>query len=314
MKKTFDTSFMNTELTPFEIMMQGGDNPAQKELEIIENTEGRIVEIEVSKLKTHHKHAFSVKHNKTYKELTDSIKSTGIIVPLIVSALPDGNYELIMGHRRTSIARDLGIEKVPCKIVDVPDYKSDQWMVDTNINRNDDEISPSEKANALEIKYQALKKQIETEKSENIGSCDLVKAMALDTGMSINNIYKYRALKKLIPELMDLTDEGKMPIKVAYIFSSLSKNDQKAIYKANVSISLEHANKIKNIADGSLTTEQILEITTQKKPRTKIDEKLFTKYYPESIKHLSPEDREKFIIDCIKAYKKNNKEWNQINI
>lgn len=303
-------------------LFNGLEDGQEEEMKIVNDIAGEYAEIDVLKLKQYHLHTFSIKKSISYQELTDSIRSLGIIVPLIVQKVQNGNYEIIMGHRRASIAKALGLKTVPCKIVNIPDYKADQYMTDTNINRRDDEILPSERAAGLKVKFEALRKQWEVEGNKNTAVRDLIKKMSLDTGMSENNIYKYRALLNLNKGLLDLVDDKKISIQNGYKLSNLDKQSQEAIIDAGIdSIDSKQCELIITAAShGQLTAEIVKEILGGKKlPRktktsAKFTEKSIVSHYPASIKKLEPVDRERFVIDCIKAYMETHDKWENRNI
>lgn len=107
-------------------------------------------------LHTFANHPFHVRKDMEMNELVDSIRESGVIVPLIVRSRPEGGYEIISGHRRCEACRELGIEKVPVRVQELTDDEATILMVNSNIQR--EHVLPSEKAFAYRMKLEAVKR------------------------------------------------------------------------------------------------------------------------------------------------------------
>ncbi|WP_084708186.1 ParB/RepB/Spo0J family partition protein [Leucothrix mucor] len=81
------------------------------------------------------------------QELAESIKSQGLIQPVIVRRLDDGRYELIAGERRWRAAQIAGIHEIPALIRRIPDQAVAAMSLIENIQRED--LKPLEEAQAL---------------------------------------------------------------------------------------------------------------------------------------------------------------------
>ena len=121
------------------------------------DAEEKVIEMELERLRTFENHPFKVHADSQMIELQDSIKSFGILNPLIVRPRPDGVYEIISGHRRRYAAEQLGYRKVPVIIRFMKDDEAVISMVDSNLQR--ERISPSEKAFAYKMKYDVIKRK-----------------------------------------------------------------------------------------------------------------------------------------------------------
>ena len=117
----------------------------------------KVVEIELERLRSFANHPFKVQADSQMIELQDSIRKYGILNPLIVRPRPEGVYEIISGHRRKFAAEKLGYRKVPVIIRAMKDDEAVVSMVDSNLQR--ERISPSEKAFAYKMKYDAIKRR-----------------------------------------------------------------------------------------------------------------------------------------------------------
>ncbi len=83
-------------------------------------------------------------------ELAESIREHGIIQPLTVRRMQDGCYEIIAGERRWRAARQLGLDKVPARIIEADDRQAMEMGLVENLQRED--LNPIEEA----LGYRAL--------------------------------------------------------------------------------------------------------------------------------------------------------------
>ena len=80
-------------------------------------------------------------------ELADSIRAQGVVQPVVVRPLGDGEFELIAGERRWRAAQLAEIDEIPAVVRDVPDEASVAMALIENIQRED--LNPLEEATAL---------------------------------------------------------------------------------------------------------------------------------------------------------------------
>ncbi|MFR8792276.1 ParB/RepB/Spo0J family partition protein [Gallintestinimicrobium sp.] len=123
----------------------------------IRDSDEKVVEIEMERLRTFTNHPFKVIGDSQMIELQDSIKKYGVLNPLIVRPRKEGYYEIISGHRRKYAAERLGYKKIPVIIRMMQDDEAVVTMVDSNLQR--EQITASEKAYAYKMKYDAIKKE-----------------------------------------------------------------------------------------------------------------------------------------------------------
>ena len=123
----------------------------------IRYSDEKVVEIEMERLRTFTNHPFKVIGDSQMIELQDSIKKYGVLNPLIVRPRKEGYYEIISGHRRKYAAERLGYKKIPVIIRMMQDDEAVVTIVDSNLQR--EQITPSEKAYAYKMKYDAIKKK-----------------------------------------------------------------------------------------------------------------------------------------------------------
>ena len=165
--------------------------------------------------------------------LMESIKKYGILNPLIVRPIPDGAYEIISGNRRRYAAQKLGYRKVPVIIRVLKDEEAVISMVDSNMHR--EVISPSEKAFACKMKYDAIKRK--NGFSSN-GQDDYqykgrksIEIMGEEMGESPKQVQRFIRLTELIPELLEYVDQKRLQFTVAVEISYIDKEVQKWLYE-----------------------------------------------------------------------------------
>ena len=89
----------------------------------------------------------SVFDQEKLAELADSIRAQGVVQPIVVRPLGDGEFELIAGERRWRAAQLAEIDDIPAVVRDVPDEASIAMALIENIQRED--LNPLEEATAL---------------------------------------------------------------------------------------------------------------------------------------------------------------------
>ena len=226
--------------------------------ELLEEDE-KVVEIELERLRGFENHPFKVRADSQMIELQESIKKYGILNPLIVRPKKDGCYEIISGHRRKFAAEKIGYRKVPVIIRVLKDDEAVVLMVDSNLQR--EMISPSEKAFAYKMKYEAIKRKAGRRKcgqvDHNLGKKS-IELIGEECGDSPKQVQRYIKITELIPEMLEKVDDGSMGFTPAVQLSFLKKKEQKemldAMEFAQCTPSLSQALRIKKLsADGKLT-------------------------------------------------------------
>lgn len=144
---------------------------------------------------------------------------------------------------------------MPVVIRDMSREESIIAMVDSNIQR--EHILPSEKAFAYRMKYEAMKHQ---GTSRQVGTKLRTDAeMAADAGESSRQIQRYIRLTNLIPEILQMVDEGKIALTPAVELSYLQQDEQKGLHTVMEELlatpSLSQAQRLRRMSEGDLLTE-----------------------------------------------------------
>ena len=167
-------------------------------------------------------HPFKVRDDEDMIQLVESVKERGVITPATVRQKEDGRYELISGHRRKRACELAGFENLRCEVVDLDRDAATVLMVESNYQRS--QILPSEKAFAYKMRLEAMKRQAGRPSKDNLVPVGLNFSrveLSEQSGESQTQIQRYIRLTNLVPELLDLVDEGKIKMRPAVELSSL---------------------------------------------------------------------------------------------
>ena len=160
-------------------------------------------------------HPYKVLDDNSMNDLTESVQESGILEPLTVRPLENtDNYEIISGHRRYHAAKKAGLTEVPAFIRAVSRDEAAIMLVDSNLHR--ERILPSEKAFAYKLKLEAMEHQGKT--CGQVGHKSRDDVSDTDSGRQVQ---RYINLTNLIPELLDMMDEGKIAFSVGVELSFL---------------------------------------------------------------------------------------------
>ena len=221
-------------------------------------------------------HPFKVRDDEDMIQLVESVKERGVITPATVRQKEDGRYELISGHRRKRACELAGFEALRCEVVDLDRDAATVLMVESNYQRS--QILPSEKAFAYKMRLEAMKRQAGRPSKEN--SVPVAQnyegktsreLLGEQVGESQDQVRRYIRLTNLVPELLDLVDEGKIKMRPAVELSYLDEDSQRAVVDE---IDLNqctpsHDQTIrmrKFFTDGKLTPEVVSAIMSEEKP------------------------------------------------
>lgn len=269
-----------------------------------------IKDIPLEKLVPFPNHPFKVRDDEEMNKLVESVSENGVLVPAIVREKDNGEYEIISGHRRKFASEIAGKNTLRCIVSNLDDDAATVIMVDSNIQREN--ILPSEKAFAYKMKLDAMKHQGKSfSTSRHFGEKLLsIDKLAENSDDSARQIQRYIRLTYLIPELLQMVDEGRMKMLPAVEISFLDKECQQDLLEAIESecCTPSHAQAIrmhKMFNDGELNSDTILDIMCELKPnqqeRLIIPHKTLEKYIPQFV---APEKRQDYVCKALEHYNK----------
>ena len=269
------------------------------------------VAIPVEKLRPFAGHPFKVRDDDEMNTLIESIQTQGILSPLIVRPIENTEeYEVVSGHRRLHAAQKAGITEVPALIYALDRDSAAIAVVDSNLHR--EHILPSEKAFAYKLKMEALShqgKRTDLTLSQLATKLDTATEIGNCSGESRDTVYRYIRLTHLIPELLDLMDEGKIALMVGEALSYLGDKEQYAVLEQcemnDCTPSYAQAVEMKKrYQDGNLTADNISEIFSREKANQgetiKISTEKLRKYAP----NADAKQLEDFILKACEHYRK----------
>lgn len=292
-------------------------------------------EIKIDKIHPFKDHPFKVIDDEKMEELVESVKTNGILSPVLVRPDNNGGYEMISGHRRMHAAVKAGLDTLPAIVKELSDDESVIAMVDSNVQR--EEILPSERAFSLKMKMDVMRRQgartdltsdTNCRKSGNITSdidrrksdegtsdakCRKKETSAIvgeEFGMGQTQVKKYIRLTELLPELLDMVDEKKISIAIGAEISYFDKDVQRWIYEyrhENGFLKQEQIDALKDHPNlENLTQFTVIQIMNAALPEPKISgkvaisEKKLNKFFPS---HMPSRERERIILDLLAKWK-----------
>lgn len=295
-------------------MKSSGRKPSLTSYDDIFSTEAsrqqeQIQRLAISELHPFKDHPFRVLDDDRMMETVESVKEYGVLVPIIARPMPDGGYEIVSGHRRKRACELAGMNEIPAIVRDLDDDEAVIIMVDSNLQREN--ILPSERAKAYQMKLEAIKHQGERRDltSDQVGQKlrVAVERVAENAGESKSQVQRFIRLNNLEPPLIDKVDAGKLAFTPAVELSYLKPEEQQwldtALENTQQTPSLSQAQRMKRESkQGTLSEQGIMEIMTENKQTIPVkgsvvlpQEKL-TKYFPRS---YTTEQMEKVIFKLL---------------
>ena len=261
----------------------------------------QIVEVPLSELYPFKNHPFQVRDDEKMEETVESIRNYGVLNPGLVRPRAEGGYEIVAGHRRKRGCELAGKPTMPVLVRDYTDDEAVVIMVDSNIQREN--ILPSEKAFAYRMKLEAMKHQ---GAKGNGDTADLVGKEAGDSGRKVQ---RYIRLTELLPELLEMVDDGKVKFIPAVSLSFLSKEEQSWVFRCiienSISVSGAMADAMKKYSENGKLTEIAVQLILceEKKDTGKvtIPANRISRYFP---KDYSKQQMEQVIFELLEDWKK----------
>ena len=238
--------------------------------------ETRAEYLPISKLHPFEGHPFKVTDNEEMDQLTWSILTQGLLTPLVVRPLGNGEYEVISGHRRLHACTKAGIETVPALIREVDCDAAAIALVDSNLHR--EKILPSEKAFAYKLKMDALSRQgyrTDLTSRQVVGKLETADMIA--DNESGRQVQRYIRLTNLIPGILQKVDEGQIALTPAVELSYLTDTEQADLLETmeseDCTPSLSQAQQLKQLSQaGRLNMDRIFNI--MREPKANQQEKI----------------------------------------
>ena len=263
-----------------------------------------ISQLPPDKLMPFAKHPYRVQEDAAMDELVESVRTYGILSPLLARPKGEG-YELVSGHRRRLAAQKLGLPTVPVLVREMTDDEAVILMVDSNLQREN--LLPSEKAFAYKMKLEAMKHQGKSTSCKVCTKSRTDEMIGEHESVSARTIQNYIRLTNLVPPLLQMVDDGRIAFSPAVELSYLTRDEQAELWdligREGATPSLSQSLRMKQISrEAKLTPEVLYAILTEEKPNQKEQVRIKTeslrKYFP---RNYSAQQMEREIIKLLEA-------------
>lgn len=290
-----------------------------------ENRLPKIYEIPLSEIDDFPDHPFQVRLDDDMDALVQSVKERGIITPVTLRQKEDGRYEIVSGHRRKKACELAGLETVKSEIKELTRDEAIILMVESNLQRST--ILPSEKAFSYKMRLEAMKRQqgertdlTSAPLGQKLDSKTSRELLAEKSADSNTQIQRYIRLTELIPDLLNMVDEGRIAFRPAVELSYLTKEQQAALLETvsytDATPSLAQAIKMKEFSkNGKLGPDVIESIMSEEKPNQKekftFKAERLRQYIPSNIPYEKTEDYVLKALEYYHRYQERQKEKSQ---
>ena len=276
----------------------------------------RVINLSPGEISDFPNHPFKVRMDEEMQQMAESVKEHGVLVPALVREKPGGGYEMVAGHRRKRAAELAELPEIPCIVRNLTDDEAIIVMVDSNLQR--EKILPSEKAFAYKMRLEAMERK-QGQRNDLTSANDLQKLAKRQTsrdkvaekaGKSHETIRLYIRLTYLLPEILDMVDDGKIALRPAVELSYLAEQEQHflldTMFSEDCTPSHAQAIKMRKFSqEGKLNPDVILSIMQEEKPnqkeQIKIPKERISRYFAPGTPAQKIEDT---IIKALELYRK----------
>ena len=254
------------------------------------SNEESAMDLEIVKIRPFKDHPFKVVDDEKMQDLVESIRTNGILSPVLVRPVGNDVYEMVSGHRRMHAAVILGMDRVPAIIREMSDDEAIVKMVDADIQR--EELLPSEKAFAYRMKMEAMKRQGSRRDLTSDQNDPKLSAWTIgeESGISGSQVKRYIRLTELIPELLDYVDQKRIQFTVAVEISYIDREIQKWLFeyiKDNGVVKMNQISLLRTqLQAGAITQAKMIALLNDSQPgkapssKLTFTEKKLREYFP----------------------------------
>ena len=275
----------------------------------------RVQEIPLSELHPFKNHPFRVIDDEAMQRTVESVAQFGVLAPALARPRPEGGYELVAGHRRMRASELAGLETMPVIVREMDDDTATIAMVDSNLQR--ETLLPSERAFAYKMKLEAMKHQGQRtdltsgQIGRKVSGKESRELIAEQTGESARQVQRFINLTNLIPELLDMVDQGKISFNPAVELSFLKEDEQLDFlsamdYGGGGAPSVSQAQRIKKLSQAGMCTQEAMNTIMNEEKKGNLDtitlkNDVLRKYFPRS---YTPKQMQDTIIRLLEQWQK----------
>ena len=268
----------------------------------------RIQDVPLDQIDDMPNHPYKVRMDEDMEALTESVRTYGVITPVILRKKEDGRFECAAGHRRRKAAELAGHTTIRSEVRELTRDEAIILMVDSNLQRTT--ILPSEKAFSYKMRLEAMKRQGQR---NDLTSGPMVQKWAREELADLANengrqIARYIRLTNLVPALLDMVDEGRIAFRPAVELSYLTEQEQRDLLETisyeDATPSLAQAIKMKEFSKaGKLNVDVILSIMCERKPNQAEKISFRTeRLKPFLPKNITPKETEDYVLKALEHY------------
>ena len=266
-------------------------------------------------------HPFKVIENEDMMELVESIRNRGVLTPTVVREKEDGRYEMVSGHRRKYACQLIGLETIPAEVRELDRDEATIYMVESNLQRS--VILPSEKAFSYKMQLEAMKRQGQRTDLTSVPVAQKYhgktsrQILGEQVGESQDQIRRYIRLTELIPEILQMVDDGKIALRpaveISYFPADLQQDLLETMEVEDCTPSFAQTVKMRKLlAEDKLTPEVIYSIMQEEKPNQKekiiLRDDRVRKLIPTSIPRAKTEE---YVIKALEFYGRHRERQNR---
>ena len=303
------------------VSLKGADDIFSTEESRQEQQREQVQQIPIGELFPFKNHPFKVLDDESMQRTVESVEQYGVLSPLIARPRPEGGYEIISGHRRQHAAQLAGLDALPVIVRQMDDDAAVLLMVDSNLQREN--ILPSERAFAYKMKLEALKNQGARSDltcgqiGHKLNGAKARDIVADESGDNARNVQRFIRLTNLVPELLDMVDEKKIPFNPAVELSYLDEAQQRDFLEAmndtQNAPSLSQAQRLKKLAqEGHFSYDVAFAVMGEEKKdeldKVVIKNDTLRKYFPRS---YTPKQMEDTIIKLLDQWQRKQQRQNE---
>ena len=268
-------------------------------------------------------HPFKVIENEDMMELAESIRNRGVLTPTVVREKEDGRYEMVSGHRRKYACQLIGLETIPAEVRELDRDDATLYMVESNLQRS--VILPSGKAFSCKMQLEAMKRKAGRPKKNDVPLAQDLRGkssrqiLGEQLGESQDQIRRYIRLTELIPEILQMVDDGKIALRpaveISYFPAELQQDLLETMEVEDCTPSFAQTVKMRKLlAEDKLTPEVIYSIMQEEKANQKgkivLRDDRVRKLIPTSIPRAKTEE---YVIKALEFYGRHRERQNRDN-
>ena len=260
-----------------------------------------VVELTIDSLVPYRSHPFALYEGERLDDMVESVTENGVLTPIIVQPIEDGQYEILAGHNRWNASKIAGKKTIPAIIkTGLTKEEAYVYVVETNVfQRGFDNLKLSEQAAVIaertdsfrEEKRNAIREEIQSISGDSPNRADV--AVGEEYGMNSKRVARLvRIHRYLVPELKALLDDNRIPFVGAIYLSFLDEDDQREVAELaeDYDITLKKCEDLKKLADaGELDDVAAVLDNTAKQEQTapkmkpvRIRKDVFDRYFPKN--------------------------------